>query len=270
MLRNCMIITLLILSATSNVFALQGEKEFNQIKETIVQSTKTIFHYGADTALNELNENIKLFDSLYDKIKKVDHVDSMIDEVTDSLIRLSKSYTKISDMGSQIFKIHSKELGTLKDMEGETLSAVKEITDKKNEYLLEIKNLKEKLRINPTDIEKQKIEISIKGNNSVINSLEAQELIWQKFYSAQDNLLSKLKMTSDKIGLLLHILKTNADVYKNAADVAKLRRSALVALKNLSALSDVEAILGDIENNWLEINDLVDKISDADFRLDFD
>jgi len=71
-----------------------------------------------------------------------------------------------------------------------------------------------------------------------------------------------------KIELLLHILKTNAIVYKEAAKVAKLRRSAKSALINLQSLSEIQNILGDLQNSWIEVNDLVSEISNADFILE--
>ena len=56
-------------------------------------------------------------------------------------------------------------------------------------------------------------------------------------------------------------------VYDHAATVARLRQSAVVALENLAALTDIQGVLVDLERSWDDVDTLVDQISDADFRL---
>ncbi len=95
-------------------------------------------------------------------------------------------------------------------------------------------------------------------------------MIWKKFQVAQKKLMARLKISSKKLGLLLHILQENAKVYRAAASVAKLRRSARYALRELAVLADMERLLGDLESSWSEVNLLVDEISKADFALDIE
>ena len=79
--------------------------------------------------------------------------------------------------------------------------------------------------------------------------------------------MARIKMISEKIGLMFHILNANAEVYQEAATAAKLRRSALVALENLSSLTDLEELIKEMSNNWSQVDNLVQEISSADFRI---
>jgi hypothetical protein len=73
-------------------------------------------------------------------------------------------------------------------------------------------------------------------------------------YSVKD----KLDLTKDKVDLLMHTLQENARVYEAAASVAKLRKSAHVALRNLASLADIEDVKEDEKGypqptNWKEL-----------------
>jgi len=116
--------------------------------------------------------------------------------------------------------------------------------------------------------EKRKIEMTISANKSVSNSIKAHLLIWKKFHETQKPLLKKLNMRKDNIDLLMHGLMQNARVYQAAASAAELRRTAKAALSNLSDLQNIDDVLGDLQNNWFEVNALVDQISEADFNID--
>jgi len=263
------VVTLLSVLTSPVVSALPGEKEFNAVKEQIINSARNVSTYGAAEALAELNRNAVLFDKLYLKVKNARHVDDVIDEVTDGLVKLSNSYGKIADMGIRIFQVHNGEFAALRNKQGFTLRTVRELTAERDGHVQKRQRLTRYVETEPNEIEKQKMRVSIKASKSIIHSLEAQIVIWEKFYSAQKRLLAKLELTSERIGLLVHILKENAEVYKQAANVARLRRSALAALRNLSALEDLQTLLGDIENQWLEVDDLVNKISEVEFELTF-
>jgi hypothetical protein len=254
------------------IYPVQGdssmETQFNSIKDSIITSARTTSSYGAAEAIEELNANLVLFDSLYNKIKSSKHPDDVINEVAEGLTKLSVSYRKIAMIKNEIFKVHNREFDSFRDNEGKTLATIKEIQRDKASYVKKIANAEESLKKEQNEIEKQKLNVSLQGWKSIIKSLEAQELIWNKFYEAQEKLLTKLKLSSEKISLLFHIIDTNATVYKYAAEVARLRKSALEALVNLASLTDLQALLNDMTNNWLQVNEIVDEISTADFRSD--
>jgi hypothetical protein len=244
------------------------EQKFNSIKDDIIKSAITTSSYRAEEAIKELNANMTFFDVLYDKVKSAKHPDDVINEVADGLAKLSASYQKIAAMKNDIFTVHLKEFRAFRDYEGKTLATIQEIQRDKVGYVKKISTAEVSLKKEQNEIEKQKLNVSLQGWKSVVKSLEAQELIWNKFYEAQGKLLGKLKLSSEKISLLFHIIDTNATVYKYAADVAKLRKSALEALANLATLTELEALLTDMTNNWLQVDEIVREISTAEFRLE--
>ena len=244
------------------------EERFNAIKETVVGSTKAISNYGAVEAYKLINKSLEKFRDLYKQVKKAEYVDDVIDEVTDSLEEIATTYEKVASLKIDIAKYRGNKISKLSKAKDGTIKTVEDLNVELRQVLSENKSLKDKLSYTYDEIDKQKIEVSIKGNESIINSIEAQQEIWRRFHAAQNKLINRLELNGRKIDLLLHVLKTNAAVYREAANVAKLRRSAKAALKNLQSLSDIQNILGDLQNSWLEVNDLVSEISNADFNIE--
>jgi hypothetical protein len=173
----------------------------------------------------------------------------------------------VANLQVDIEKNRAKQTANLLDAKNGTNRTLKELAIDKKRIISETVKLRNKTSKDHDEIEKQKIEISIKGNESIIRSIEAQEKIWSMFYAAQEKLFPRLELNSKKIDLLLHVLKTNSSVYREAATVAKLRRSAKEALRNLQSLSKIHSILNDLQNSWIEVNDLVSEISNADFNI---
>jgi hypothetical protein len=244
------------------------EERFNVIKGVVIGSTKLISNYGADKAYDLIKTSLGKFRDLHQQVKEAEYVDDVIDEVTDALDEIATTYEDVANLKRNIAHNRAKNTAHFLGAKDGTNKTVQELEIEKKMVVLEAASMRKKLSYTTDEIEKQKLEISIKGNESIINSLEAQETIWRKFHAVQEKLLTRLNLNGRKIDLLLHVLKTNAAVYREAANVAKLRRSAKAALKNLQSLSDIQGILGDLQNSWVEVNDLVSEISSADFNIE--
>lgn len=255
----------LCVNAQSN--NLPNEKDFDNRKEELINSINAISSYGAVEAVKEIKDNIIEFNSLLEAVKNAQHVDDVIVEVANGLSNIAESYKKIASLKDNIFSVHRKEINNFISIEGDTTNTISAIRSKKNEYIQQIDVWEKSIDSINDNIEKQKIEISLRGKKSIIKSLEAQEEIWKKFYNAQQKILPKLKLNSEKISLMFHILDVNSEVYQQAATAAKLRRSALAALENLSSLTDLQGLIDEMSSNWTQVNDLVQEISSADFRI---
>jgi len=252
---------------TSSLIAATEDK-FNNIKDDVIESTKKISDFKAKDAYEMIHSTLKDFQNIYQQVKNSKNIDDIIDEVTDGLINISDTYSKVAEFSVSIAKFRSKHIQKLNDAQGETLLTIQQLNDKKLILIGKNKELNSELEYATKEIDKQKIQISLKGNKSIIKSIEAQKLIWLKFNNAQTKLQNKLNSNGDKFELLLHILKVNAKVYKEAANVAMLRKSAKAALQSLTSLSDIQDILNDLENSWIEVNDLVAEISNAEFKIE--
>jgi hypothetical protein len=247
---------------------LEGETKFTEIKENLVNSTNKLAHYKAGDAYRELSGALKDFKKLHETVEKTKNVDEVIEDVANGLADIAVTYDNVAKIGKDLVKFRDNNFKYLQSMTDETLKTAQQIARESSGLQEENKRLEKRLTGNIDDIERNDIQITIRGNTSIIKSLQGQAIIWSKFHEAQTNLLSKLQLNGRKVDSLIHILEVNARVYKEASNVAQLRRTAKTALDNLSSLGDIQSIIGDLQNSWLEVDDLVADISNADFTID--
>ena len=254
-------------SADNNI---NSEEKFNQIKNEVVSEARQVISFRANDAFSKIKNTLNDFRELRKTVKEAKSIDSVIDEVTNSLDEIATTYEEVAEMSTPIKTFRNEKINVLISNKNNTASTLTDISNKKGLVESENADFRKKLSdtsLSLTETEKQKLDISIKGNNSIIKSLEAEEKIWGKFNQAQDSLLLRLNMNGEKVDLLLHALKTNASVYREAANVARLRKSAKDALNGLNSLSDIKDIIGDLQNSWLEVDDIVGEISNAELNV---
>ena len=247
---------------------LEGEDKFTAIKEQVTHSALNIEKYKASNIYKELERASHNFKKIENLLKKTDNVDSVIDRVAENFDEVATIYEGISNYASEIAISRKDEFTNLRSFRKETLKTKNDLNSEIEKIKTENNHINRKLESTIDDLERRKIEISLKGNKSIINSLNAQCRIWDKFYQAQNKMLNPLKTSGKSIDLLLHILNVNSKVYHEAANVALLRQSARSALDNLQALANIDDVIIDLEDSWIEIDDIVSEISQAKFFTD--
>lgn len=275
-----MIIFIILLSAVgdaqakniSNYKQMSEEEKFIEIREQVTHSALDVLNYKASDAYKMLAQASKDFQKIYFLVQKTDEVDKVINKVANGLDEIASAYEEVANFSSEIILHRNEEFSQLLNYAQETLQTENELKGKITEIESNNRLIQKKLvSINDLDeIELKKIEVSLKGNESVINSLQAQCIIWNKFYQTQKKMLSSIDLSSKKVDLLLHILDVNADVYREAANVARLRHSAKSALDSLNTLIDIQDIVVDLKNSWVEVNDIVTEISNAEFAVNIE
>ena len=249
---------------------MSGEEKFIEIKEQVVHSALNLSKYKASDAYQEIDKALNHFQRIYSLVQKTKRVDDVIDKVADGLEEIANAYERVANFGSDISSSRSEELANLSVFDRETLKTERELKDEILQIEANNRSIQKQLNGVVDEFELKKTRVSLKGNYSILNSLEAQRIIWQRFHLTQKKMLRSLILNGREIDLLLHILNVNASVYREAANVARLRRSAKGALDSLSSLADIQGIVVDLENSWLEVNDIVSEISKAEFTLDFE
>lgn len=242
--------------------------DFVIIRDGIRAHTHTIAHYKAADAYGEIVKNLVRFRDIRRKVQEAERVDDVIDDITAGLEAIATSYSHIASMQDDILGRHASEMKSLGGLNENTAAVTSGIRERRATHEQEIASLERALETEKDAVERRKAEVSIRSLKSQINSLNAKERIWQKFGEAQAKLLERLQTNRKNLDLLLHVLRENAKVYKSAASVARLRKSARHALKQLVGLADLQAVLGDLEASWREVDGLVNEISTADFDLD--
>jgi hypothetical protein len=202
---------------------------------------------------------------LHTLVQKADYVNEVIDEVTDGLDRISTAYDRVVEIGSDMKRYRGDEFLSLRGFNRETLKTQQDLEKRVKKLNAESNSLQKRLRNVTDEFELKEINLTLQGNNSIVSSLEAQHVIWDKFYSSQNKLLESLDLNGRKVDLLLQALEVNSNVYHEAATVAHLRQSAQGALESLGNLADIQNIIGDLQDSFLQVNDIVSEISEADF-----
>ena len=267
----CLGILLVSLSHVSEVQAsetykqMDGEAKFSEIQKHVTHSALSISNYKASDAYGEINGALSDSQKLHTLVQKADDIDEVIDDVTDGLDRISTAYNKVVEIGNDMKSYRGREFLNLKDIRKETLKTRQDLEKRINTLKAESSSLQKQLKSITDEFELKEINLTLQGNNSIVNSLEAQHFIWDKFYSSQNKLLDSLDLNGRKVDLLLQALEINSNVYHEAATVAHLRQSAQGALESLGDVGDIQNIVGDLQDSFRQVNDIVSEISEANF-----
>jgi hypothetical protein len=199
---------------------LKGEEKFTVIKNEIIDSEQSLSHYRADDAYNIIVRSLSEFQQLRRLLDQSKNPDDVIEKIADGLDTIASSYEDVTKLEKDILKNRRGIFSRLRDVGNETLRTQKQLDNKANSLTSENEKLQRRLNSNMDGISLQEIEVSLKGNESIIKSLKAQSLIWDKFYLKQDQLSEKLGLNGRKIDLLFHILDVNAALLheRRAAD----------------------------------------------------
>ena len=247
-----------------------GSYKFTSIKEEVLDSAQDLGRYKARDAYIAIVKSLEDLKKIHTLVKKSEHIDDVIGEVSDGLDQIASTYEKISNLAPSIIKNRKQELSHLQNSNRETLRTELELKQDIEKLKSENKLLQQRLAGVVDEIDSKNIKVSIQGNLSIINSLEGQRIIWGKFHQAQDKLFGSLKLNGRQLDYLLHVLEVNSRVYHEAANVARLRKSAKLALNNLGSLADIQSVIGDLQESWIEVDDIVSEISSAEFVIGID
>ena len=150
----------------------------------------------------------------------------------------------------------------------QTRQAIEAINQRIATVDAELQQSQQALPLARTDTDRERHQITISANLSVLHSLNAQVEIWRRFESTQQRLAASLQQSAQRTDFLLFVLEKNAQVYREAANTAQLRRDADLALNNLQALGGIESSLTDLAASWRAVDQLVNEIGSEAFRYD--
>jgi len=72
--------------------------------------------------------------------------------------------------------------------------------------------------------------------------------------------MSTFSASTERVDFVLFVLQKNAQVYREAANTAQLRRNVRLALQDLQALGAIENSLIDLAASWREVDAIVSEI----------
>ena len=71
--------------------------------------------------------------------------------------------------------------------------------------------------------------------------------------------------STERVDFVLFVLQKNAQVYREAANTAQLRRNVRLALQDLQSLGAIESSLIDLAASWREVDAIVSEIGREEF-----
>lgn len=235
---------------------------FNEIKGQLFAVIEQFLTFGTTEAYIKIRYNLQSIKTLHTTLIQREKIEGIVNEIAEELLAISKSYQEIAAMAPSIMAKHQEQFNVINDLKSKTSSAIEKIGQQQKKYQTLLEKSQPEVSSNQLNesLEEQKTQFSIDSYNNILQTLYAQQAIWNKFYEAQEILAQRLKRYSQKISILLYILNINAQVYEQAANVALLHNTTIVSLNNLSHLTELQKIMTEIEGSENEITQWLSKI----------
>ncbi|MBE9562990.1 MAG: hypothetical protein IMF12_09035 [Proteobacteria bacterium] len=237
---------------------------FNEIKEQLIIATTKILKYGTNNIYLKINQNLQTLKKLHTTVKTTRKTGLIINSVIDELIVIGQTYKQIAIMSPDIMRVHQQQLDIIANLKQKTSYNIDKIQQKYQDYQVLLNDSQNELESLDNSVEKQKLTFSINGYNTIMQTLAEQRQIWNKFYNEQEIIASKLTDHSQKIKLFLHVLGINAQIYKQSANVALLRKNSVLKLDNLIDLPELKNIINELETSEVDILEWLGKTKQAD------
>ncbi len=235
---------------------------FNEIKSQILAVIEQFLTFGTTEAYIKIRYNLQSIKTLHTTLIQREEIEGIVNEIAEELLAIGRSYQEIAAMAPDIMAKHQEQFNVLKDLKSKTLYNIEKIEQQQQKYQGLLEKTQQEVNSNQLNnsLEEQKNQFTVGSYDNILQTLYAQQAIWNKFYEAQEMLEQKLKNYSHKISILLYILNINAQLYEQAANVALLHNTTIVSLNNLSHLTELQKIMTEIEDSENEITQWLSKI----------
>ncbi len=264
-LLNCLVAGVLTLCCTP--FAIAAERglpqQFNQIKQTVLETVSESQSVGAATTYHLLTENLATFRSLSTRVKQAAHVDDVIEELASELDIIAANFERAARLRVDYSKSAADSRSVIARKHRETQDAISGID--RRIYQAQTELHQARTAVSATALQRDKNRIIISSNQSVLNSLHAQKEIWERFADSQSRLMTTFTASTERVDFVLFVLEKNAQVYREAANTAQLRRNVRLALQDLQSVGAIENSLIDLAASWREVDAIVSEIGREEF-----
>lgn len=264
-LLNCLAAGILTFyCGTLNAAAERGlPEQFNEIKQSVLSTVSESQRIGAATTYHLLIDNLAAFQALSARVQHAPHMDDVIEELATELDNIASNFEKAARLRVEYSEntVDSRALMAAKHRE--TQAAIAELNRRIQFAQSEMRQAQ--TAIATTTLQRDKNRIIVSSNKSVLNSLDAQKQIWERFADSQSRLMSTFSASTERVDFVLFVLQKNAQVYREAANTAQLRRNVRLALQDLQSLGAIENSLIDLAASWREVDAIVSEIGREEF-----
>lgn len=250
--------------STIGITAQEGlPEQFNHIKQSVLDTVSESQRMGAATTYNLLTKNLAAFQTLSIRVQQAPHLDDVIEELATELDTIASNFEKAAKLRVEYGENTLDSRNLMAKKHRETQAAITEINRR-----IQVADTEMRLAQNSianTTLQRDKNRIIVSSNRSVLNSLEAQKQIWVRFAESQSRLMSTFTQSTERVDFVLFVLQKNAQVYREAANTAQLRRNVRLALQDLQSLGAIENSLIDLAASWREVDAIVSEIGREEF-----
>ena len=246
---------------------MEAEK-FNSLKEAVVQAGNVLAGYRAEDVYTEADRLYRQFKGLYEKVRQAKDIDPITPDIETNIRDMASVYRKLATLEPDVMVTFNKERSVLTSTHGTTGDIAKSTDAQITYYQGTIAQLEKAVQSETDATERRKKEITIGGHKSIINSLRAKKVVWEKLSQHQQELLEAANTHRKNIEILFHTLRTNAAVYEEAADAIRMRLIVVGSLGNLIGKDNIEALITNLLNTQIEIDAIVAKVAEADFNFE--
>lgn len=264
-LLKCLAAGLLIFSCftTGNASERNLPEHFNEIRQSVLETVSQSQRIGAATTHQLLVDNLAAFRALSSRVQQAQHMDHVIEELANELDTIADNFEKAARLRVEYSENTEDSRTLMAKRHRETEAAISDITRQIHHVQAELREAQRGTGATPLERDRDRIIIS--SNKSVLNSLDAQKQIWEKFADSQSRLMSTFTASTERVDFVLFVLQKNAQVYREAANTAQLRRNVRLALQDLQALGAIESSLIDLAASWREVDAIVTEIGREEF-----
>jgi len=263
-LIKCLAVCLLTFSSFSTIASEQNlPEQFNLIKQSVLETVAQSQKVGAATTYHLLIDNLAAFRALSARVQQAHHMDEVIEELASELDAIADNFEAAARLRVDYSENTHDSRELMAKRHRETEAAIGEIERRIHQVQTELRQAQ--LGAGTTPLERDRDRIIVSSNRSVLNSLNAQKQIWVKFADSQSRLMTTFTTSTERVDFVLFVLQKNAQVYREAANTAQLRRNVRLALQDLQALGGIENSLIDLASSWREVDAIVTEIGREEF-----
>ena len=164
-------------------------------------------------------------------------MDDVIEQLATELDTIASNFEHAAKLRVEYGENTANSSALMASKHRETRDAISEINNRIEQTRTEMLNAQ--TAIAETKLQRDKNRIIISSNQSVLNSLEAQRQIWERFADSQARLMATFTASTERVDFVLFVLEKNAQVYREAANTAQLRRNDRLALQDLQSLGAI-------------------------------
>ncbi len=258
-------VCMLTLACSSFVSATERglPEQFNLIKQSVLETVSDSQKMGAASTYRLLTENLAAFRALSTRVQQAPHLDDVIEELATELDTIASNFERAAKLRVDYSRNTQESQDEMARRHRETMAAIHDIDRRMAIAKQEVQQAQS--NYGASALERDKNRIILSSNQSVLNSLEAQKQIWVRFADSQTRLLSTFTTSTERVDFVLFVLEKNAQVYREAANTAQLRRNVKLALQDLQALGAIENSLIELATSWREVDAIVNEIGREEF-----